>query len=127
MKTLFLHGCLPEWNDEQKAVLQQEWDGLCYSATMRWIKATKDSDWQVVHGTVFSGELEKRIEHAWCERGDVIVDLAMHPKVRIINRYTYYRTIKPEINNVYSAEGALVLSVKNGHHGPWNESEQLRE
>ena len=103
MKTLFLHGCLPEWNDEQKAVLQQEWDGLCYSATMRWIKATKDSDWQVVHGTVFSGELEKRIEHAWCERGDVIVDLAMHPKVRVIDRYTYYRTIQPEVSKVLEA------------------------
>ena len=119
--------CLPEWNDEQKEVLQQEWDALCYSAAMRWITATKDSGWQVVHGTVFSGELERRIEHAWCERGDVIVDLAMHPKVRVIDRYTYYRTIQPEVSKVYSAEDALVLSVRNGHHGPWDESEQLEE
>ena len=95
--------CLPEWNDEQKAVLQQEWDGLCYSAVMRWITAAKDSGWQVVHGTVFSGELEKRIEHAWCERGDLIVDLAMPVEGRVIDRETYYRTIEPKTSNVYSA------------------------
>ncbi len=117
--------CLPEWNDEQKELLQQDWDGLCYSAAMRWITATKDSGWLVVHGTVFSGELEKRIEHAWCERGDIIVDLAMHPQVRVIDRYTYYRTIRPEISNVYSSTDALMLSLRNRHQGPWNESEQL--
>jgi hypothetical protein len=116
---------LPDWSDEQKELLQQEWDALCYSAAMRWITATKDSGWQIVHGTVFSGELEKRIEHAWCELGDVIVDLAMPAEVRVIDRHTYYRTIQPEVSRVYTAENALVLSIRNGHHGPWDESEQL--
>ncbi len=104
------NACLPKWNDQQVELLQQEWDGLCYTAAMRWITATKDSGWHVVHGTVFSGELEKRIEHAWCERSDVIVDLAMHPKVRVIDRHTYYRTIQPEVSRVYPAEDALLLS-----------------
>ena len=117
--------CLPKWNDEQKELLQQEWDGLCYSAAMRWISSTKDSGWHVIHGTVFSGELEKRIEHARCERSDVIVDLAMHPEVRVIDRHTYYRSIQPEVSRAYPAEEALLLSIRNGHHGPWNESEQL--
>ena len=120
------NACLPEWNDEQKRVLQQEWDGLCYSAVMRWITATKDSDWQVVHGTVFSGELEKRLEHAWCERGGLVVDLTMPVPARVIEREQYYRVIRPEVSKVYSSEDALLLSVKNGHHGPWDESEQLK-
>ena len=120
-------GCVPDWNDEQKELLQQEWDGLCYSAAMRWITAAKEFDWTVVHGTVFSGELEKRIEHAWCECGDVIVDLAKHPEVRVIDRHTYYRTIQPEVSKAYSAEDALVLSIRNGHHGPWDKSEQIKE
>jgi len=119
--------CLPEWTDEQKGVLQQVWDGLCYSAAMRWITATKDSDWQVVHGTVFSGELEKRIEYAWCERGDLVVDLAMPVPARVIERGQYYRVIRPEVSRRYLAEEALVLSVKSGHQGPWDESEQLKE
>ncbi|APZ93319.1 alpha/beta hydrolase [Fuerstiella marisgermanici] len=117
--------CLPEWSEEQKELLEQDWDALCYSAAMRWITATKDSGWQVVHGTVFSGELEKRIEHAWCELGDIIVDLAMHPQARVIDRYSYYRTIQPEVSKMYSADNALMLSLRNGHQGPWDESEQL--
>lgn len=123
MQDACFDACLPEWNDEQKEVLQQDWDGICYSAAMRWMTATKVAGWKVVHGTVFSGELEKRIEHAWCERGDVIVDLAMPAEVRVIDRHTYYRTIQPEVISVYSAEDALVLSIRNGHHGPWDTSE----
>ena len=119
--------CIPKWSDGEEELLQQEWDGLCYSAAMRWITAVKDSDWHVVHGTVFSGELEKRIEHAWCERGDMVVDLAMPAGSRIVEREQYYRVIKPEISNVYSSEDALLLSVRNGHQGPWDESEQLRK
>lgn len=117
--------CLPEWTDEQKQLLQDEWEGQCYSAAIAWIRTAKELDWNVVHGAVWSGQLEKQIEHAWCERGDVIVDLAMHPKVRIMDRHTYYRTIQPEVGKVYSAEDALVLSIRNRHHGPWDESEQL--
>lgn len=115
--------CLPEWTDEQKQLLHDEWEGQCYSAAIAWIRTAKGFDWNVVHGTVSSGQLEKRIEHAWCERGDVIVDLAMHPKVRVMDRHTYYRTIQPEVSKVYSAEDALVLSIRNRHHGPWDESE----
>lgn len=119
--------CLPEWNDEQMQLLEREWDGLCYSAAMRWITASKGSGWQVVHGTVFSGELEKRIEHAWCERGDLVVDLAMPVPARAIDREQYYRVIQPDVVRRYSAEEALLLSIKNGHQGPWDESEQLKE
>ena len=118
--------CVPQWSEEQEEVLQQEWDGLCYSAAMRWITATKESGWQVVHGTVFSGELERRIEHAWCEYGDIVVDLALPPAVRVIDRNTYYRTIQPDIDKVYSSDEALMLSLQNRHHGPWSEAEQLR-
>ena len=128
--SIFWGRCLdaqPEWNDEQKKVLQQEWDGLCYSAAMRWITASKGSDWQVVHGTVFSGELDKRIEHAWCERDDLVVDLAMHPEVRVIDRHSYYRLIQPEVSKRYSVKEALFLSISTGHHGPWDESEELKE
>lgn len=119
--------CLPEWNDEQKQLLEREWDGRCYSAAMRWITASKGSDWQVVHGTVFSGELEKRIEHAWCERGNLVVDLAMPIPAKVIAREQYYRVIQPDVSRRYSAGEALLLSIKNGHHGPWDESEQLKD
>jgi len=55
----------------EEAALEFDWEGLCYTAALKWIKVTKDRSWTLVHGTVFSGELDKRIEHAWCERGEV--------------------------------------------------------
>ena len=119
--------CIPEWSDSESELLQQEWSGLCYSAAMRWITAVKEFDWTVVHGTVVSEKVGKRIEHAWCERGDMVVDLAMPVGSRIIEREQYYRAIKPEVSKVYSSEDALFLSVRNGHQGPWDESEQLRK
>ena len=70
---------------------------------------------------------DNRIEHAWCERGEMVVDLAMPVGARIIKRERYYRVIKPEVSKVYSSEDVLVLSIKSGHYGPWNESEQLKK
>ena len=106
--------CLPEWTDEQKELLQKEWSGLCYSAAITWAREAQEFDWKVIHGTVFSPEHEKRIEHAWAERGDVIVDLTMHPMVRVADRHSYYRSIQPEVSKSYSAEDALMLSIRIG-------------
>jgi hypothetical protein len=40
----------------------------------------------VVHGTVWSGKAGRRIEHAWCERGELVADLAMPLGARLIER-----------------------------------------
>lgn len=112
--------------DTEETLLQQEWSGLCYESAIRWITVAKDSDWVVVHGSVWSDSLGKRIDHAWCERNNVVVDLAMPVGSRIVERERYYQSAQPDISKVYSAEDALLLSVKNGHHGPWGESEQLK-
>jgi len=45
---------------------------------------------------------------------------------RIVEREQYYRVIQPKVSKQYSSEEALLLSVKNRHHGPWDESEQLK-
>jgi hypothetical protein len=119
--------CVPEWTDSEEELLQQDFCGLCYTAAMRWIAIVKDFDWVVVHGTVWSDKAGKRIDHAWCERGEMVVDLAMPVGSRIIKRELYYRVVKPEVRKVYSSDDALMLSVKNGHQGPWDESEQLKD
>jgi hypothetical protein len=94
---------------------------------MRWITEAKELDWGLVHGTVLSEKDGKRIDHAWCERGEVVVDLAMPVGARIIERECYYRVVQPEISKVYPSEDALVLSIRHGHHDPWDESKQLRK
>lgn len=117
-----LNACVPNCtdNESEEELLQQEWGGLCYSAAMRWITVAREQDWVVVHGTVFSQKLGKRIDHAWCERGDVVVDLTFPVGSRIIQRERYYQTVVPQTMAAYSSEDALILSIRNGHQGPWD-------
>jgi hypothetical protein len=108
-------------------LLEQDWTGDCYGAAMAWITAAEEDDWVVVHGTVLSERVGKRIEHAWCERERFVVDLAMPVGSRIVGLEQYYRVLKPQVKKRYSSDDAVVLSLKNRHHGPWEESEQVKE
>jgi hypothetical protein len=38
---------------------------------------------------------------------------------RIIGREQYYRVLQPQAKNRYSSDDAVILSMKNRHHGPW--------
>ena len=124
---LMLEACLIDDDDaiESEEILERDWTGLCYTAALRWLR--ENEDWLLVHGTVLSERVGKRIEHAWCERGDFVVDLAMPVGARIIAKESYYRAVQPMIAKVYSSDDALILSVKNRHDGPWDESEQMKE
>ena len=108
-------------------LLQQEWRELCYPAAMRWITVAKEPDWVVVHGMVSIGKPGQRIDHAWCERDGVVVDLTMPAGSRRIARERYYQSLQPQSMTVYSFKDAVVLSAKTGHQGPWDESEQVHE
>ena len=127
---LMLHACLIDEDEpveEEQDILEMDWTGLCYTGAIRWITESKERDWELVHGTILSVKVGKRIEHAWCESGEVVVDLAMPVGLRIIERERYYRTIKPEVSKRYSSDNALFLALKNRHDGPWDESEQLKK
>jgi hypothetical protein len=115
-----VESCVSEEPDTDD-LLEQDWTGDCYGAAMAWMNAAEEDDWIVVHGTVLSGKVGKRIEHAWCERDRFVVDLAMPVGSRIIEREQYYRVLQPQEKNRYSSEEALALSLKNRHHGPWGE------
>lgn len=111
--------------DEPEDLLQQDWAGDCYRAAVKWINASKENDWVLVHGSVMSHTLGKRIDHAWCERGELVVDLAQPIGQRLIERGLYYRSATPEISRRYPSAIAMLLSIRNTHFGPWGDSEQL--
>ena len=113
--------------DTPADLLKRDFTGDCYRAAYQWASASKGQGWTLVHGTVLSGRLGKRIGHAWCERGDDVMDLAMPVGVRDFKRDEYYKTLKPEVSKRYSAEHAVFLMLRNRHYGPWEESEQLPE
>ena len=125
---LMLHACLVDDEvDASDDILEQDWTGLCYTAALRWARDAEQQDWFVVHGTVWSDEVGKHIEHAWCECEDLVVDLAMPLGSMIIKRERYYRAAQPTVNKIYSTDDALLLAIKNRHDGPWGESEQISE
>jgi hypothetical protein len=129
---MMLEACLVDDEDEageEEAgdILERDWTGLCYTAALRWAGAAEGRDWVVVHGTVLSGAAGKRINHAWCERGEMVVDLARPVGARIVERELYYRLAQPQVSKVYSTEDAVLLATRNRHDGPWDESEKRKE
>lgn len=116
--------CVSEEPDTDN-LLEQGWTGDCYGAAMVWITAAEEDDWVIVHGSVLSERVGKRIEHAWCERDRFVVDLAMPVGSRIIEREQYYRVLQPQVKKRYSSDDAVMLSLKNRHQGPWGEPHQI--
>lgn len=50
--------------DDEGEILEQDWEGRCYTGAFRWATESNERDWVLVHGTVLSGRVGKRIEHA---------------------------------------------------------------
>ncbi len=112
------------WSEKEQKLLDGNWSGLCYTAALRWISDAKMHDWQLVHSTVYSGALEKRIEHAWCERNGVVVDLTMPAGSKVFSEASFYTTVDPAVSFRYSHDEALFISIKTRNDGPWTDVER---
>jgi hypothetical protein len=108
-----------EDDEEFLDINERDWTGLCYTAVLAWAREAEE-DWLVVHGTVWSEELGKRIDHAWCERKGFVVEMTLPVAHRIIAKDTYYRTTKAEVRRSYSREEARDLALRYKHDGPWD-------
>jgi hypothetical protein len=115
----------PFQRETPEELLQQDFTGDCYRAAVSWASATKGQGWNVVHGTVRSFE-KGRLQHAWCERGEEVIDLAMPVGMRQFTREEYYRVLEPDVAKRYPDENAVLLSIRY-HYGPWEDDEQLPE
>jgi hypothetical protein len=119
---IMLEACGMGEDEEEEQLLdinERNWTGLCYTAVLAWVREAEE-EWLVVHGTVWSEELERRIDHAWCEREDFVVEMTLPVEHRIIAKETFYRTTKPEVRKIYSGEEARELALKHKHDGPWD-------
>ncbi len=112
--------------DAPEDLLRQDFTGDCYHGAYKWASATRGQGWTVVHGSVRSLEVG-RLNHAWCERGEEVIDLAMPVGMRDFKRAEYYRVLEPDVTRRYPAKHAILLFLRNRHYGPWEESEQLPE
>jgi len=113
--------------DTPEDLLKQDFTGDCYRAAYSWASASRRQGWTLVHGTVLSEQAGKRMNHAWCERGEDVMDLAMPVGMRDFKRDKYYEILEAEVCKRYAAQHAVFLFLRNRHYGPWEESEQLPE
>lgn len=112
--------------DTPEDLFKQDFTGDCYRAAYSWASASRGQGWSVVHGLVRN--LEKgRLKHAWCERGEEVIDLAMPVGMREFTKEEYYRILEPDVTKRYPGKLAVLLFLRNRHYGPWEESEQLPE
>lgn len=103
----------PFQRETPEELLQRDFTGDCYHAALEWASATKGQGWTVVHGTIRNLEVG-RLKHAWCERGEEVIDLAMPVGMRKFKRDHYYR----DVTKRYPDEHAVLLSIRNHHCGP---------
>ncbi len=103
--------------DTPEDLLRQDFTGDCYRAAVEWASASKAQSWTVVHGTVRNLEVG-RLKHAWCERDEAVIDLAMPVGMRQFKRDKYYRVLDPDVTERYSAEHAVFPFLLRGHHRP---------
>jgi len=112
--------------DTPEDLLRQDWTGDCYRAAYSWASALKRQGWALVHGIVLNAQVGQ-LKHAWCERDEAVVDLAMPVGMREFTRDEYYGVLEPEITKRYPADLAVLLFLRNRHYGPREEYEQLPE
>jgi GNAT superfamily N-acetyltransferase len=99
--------------------------GDCMSAAYKWIKEHPEET--LVHGMVTSDG--KRFPHAWGEDNDGNVHEVSNGQNVVVPRAEYYERFEvkpddPAEYHRYTHTEALVQSVRAGHYGPWDISEE---
>lgn len=109
---LFESGDIPEKNK----------NGKCYQVSMEYMmKNSKDKNLRLCHGLVTGqGALDGIIyNHAWCEKGDEIIDLTLPKKVQKLPKALYYAIghIKTVFCYDYKEMAEKVQEFET--YGPW--------
>jgi len=102
-------------------------EGDCYQANGTFVIDSvfmnPDANIVLCHGIVSGrGKLKgKRIGHAWCEQGNVVMDLSNNQTI-ILDKKRYYKFGKIEEKDIkrYTPKEAAKEMLKSGHFGPWD-------
>ena len=92
--------------------------GNCYQDAYNFLVEYPSSDSKLIHGTVYSEGLKRRIGHAWIELcgGDVILDPSYNLCVSVER---YHEIGQHETDARYTRQEMLNKAIGTGHFGPW--------
>ena len=93
--------------------------GDCFANVIRWITHNDSEDAIVVHGKVTNGKNE-RLDHAWIEQGNEVID----PTVDVyVDKIEFYAITKAEADAKYTSTQTLINAARTKHGGPWTRAE----
>jgi len=91
--------------------------GNCFEKSAQAIlDLNDDKDIHLVHGTAWSKVLKRRIEHAWVEIKDMIIDPEANA---VFHAEKYYALGEIAIAAKYTRTEARAMLLKTENFGPW--------
>jgi hypothetical protein len=103
--------------------MANEFMGKCFQAALSWV--TQHDDWVLVHGTVMKND-GTRIDHAWCERGEEVVDLTQSSNGTPFQKRKYFANSSAIAEYRYSADDIAFIGLTTGHSGPWTDVDRAK-
>lgn len=92
--------------------------GKCYELAYKY--CTSNSGWALVHGYIHEPGGDNRvIDHAWCEKGDLVYDAVLDKE---LPKIFYYKMFRAEIGKFYGTKKDIYdMALKYETYGPWHE------
>lgn len=99
-------------------------EGDCYVVAAQIVDAADNPDLLLCHGVAIGqGDIQgMAFSHAWCELGDLVIDMSNGLNVRVL-KAVYYMIGKINEATVrrYTPEQARAMLREQGHYGPWHD------
>ena len=96
--------------------------GKCYELSFKFITENEHLEKaglhiRLIHGTIYSKSLKKRIDHAWIEMGNVVIDSSVNSYAR---KEEYYAFHEAKAMARYTKKEAFKIGLEaGGNYGPW--------
>lgn len=91
--------------------------GDCYRKSAQLLlELSEDENIRLVHGSAWSEKLQRRINHAWVEVNETVLDAESG---NVLSAERFYEIGEIAIHAVYTKMKAAVMLLKTRHFGPW--------
>lgn len=98
--------------------------GDCFEAAAAFVTQeeilTYPDDYKLVHGNVATLRQDEPVNHAWVEEGETVHEVS-NGRTNVFWKDDFYARFGITTVRKYTPKQALLLMVRTGHSGPWDE------